>query len=43
MKLKHGTPEYWRDWYWNRGGRDKVQASRKNKPVRPIKKHIKFE
>lgn len=28
-KLKHGTPEYWRDWYWNRGGRDKVQYSRK--------------
>lgn len=22
-------PNYWRDWYWNRGGREKVQASRK--------------
>jgi hypothetical protein len=20
-KLKWGTKEYWRDWYWNRGGR----------------------
>ena len=27
-KLKHGTPEYWKDWYWNRGGREKVQAKR---------------
>ncbi len=21
--------EYWRDWYWNRGGREKTQARRK--------------
>ena len=27
-KLKHGTKEYWMDWYWNRGGREKVQARR---------------
>lgn len=27
-KLKHGTTEYWMDWYWNRGGREKVQARR---------------
>lgn len=27
-KLKHGTKEYWMDWYWNRGGREKVQAKR---------------
>lgn len=27
--FKHGTKEYWLDWYWNRGGRDKVQARRK--------------
>ena len=20
--------EYWKDWYWNKGGREKVQASR---------------
>ena len=29
MKLKSGTKEYWHDWYWNRGGREKVQHSRK--------------
>ncbi len=28
MKYKHGTKEYWMDWYWNRGGREKVQAKR---------------
>lgn len=28
-KLKHGTTEYWMDWYWNRGGREKVQSTRK--------------
>ena len=28
MKYKHGTSEYWMDWYWNRGGREKVQAKR---------------
>lgn len=28
-ELKHGTKEYWMDWYWNRGGRDRVQAKRK--------------
>ena len=27
-KFKHGTKEYWMDWYWNRGGREKVQARR---------------
>jgi len=26
--LKPGTKEYWKDWYWNRGGREKVQARR---------------
>ena len=20
---------YWKDWYWNRGGREKVQSKRK--------------
>ena len=29
MKLQYGTKEYWLDWYWNRGGREKVQARRK--------------
>jgi len=28
MKYKHGTKEYWMDWYWNRGGREKVLAKR---------------
>ena len=28
-KFKSGSKEYWNDWYWNRGGRDKVQATRK--------------
>ena len=27
-KPKHGTKEYWMDWYRNRGGREKVQARR---------------
>ena len=27
-KFKSGSKEYWNDWYWNRGGRDKVQATR---------------
>ena len=21
--------DYWKDWYWNKGGREKVQHSRK--------------
>lgn len=21
-------PGYWKDWYWNKGGREKVQAKR---------------
>lgn len=28
MKDYH-APGYWKDWYWNKGGRDKVQYSRK--------------
>ena len=27
-KFKYGTKEYWMDWYWNKGGREKVQAKR---------------
>ena len=27
--MKYNEPGYWRDWYWNRGGREKVQYSRK--------------
>jgi len=26
---KWNEPGYWKYWYWNRGGRDKVQATRK--------------
>lgn len=25
---KTNPKEYWRDWYWNRGGREKVLATR---------------
>jgi hypothetical protein len=27
--MKDHRPGYWKDWYWNKGGRDKVQHSRK--------------
>ena len=23
------SKDYWKDWYWNKGGRDRVQFSRK--------------
>ena len=26
--IKKSRAEYWKDWYWNRGGREKVQAKR---------------
>ena len=42
MKYKHGTSEYWMDWYWNRGGREKVQARRKTQKE-IIFKHEKFD
>lgn len=25
---KRDRKEYWKDWYWNKGGREKVQATR---------------
>ena len=29
MKQKdYHKPGYWKDWYWNKGGREKVQAKR---------------
>ena len=37
-KLKYSEPGYWRDWYWNRGGREKVQASRK---INEYKRYVK--
>ena len=27
-KPKSTDPDYWKDWYWNRGGREKVKKSR---------------
>ena len=35
MKAKDRS-EYWKDWYWNKGGREKVQYSRK---VTQVKKY----
>lgn len=28
MKNSRSAKEYWKDWYWNKGGREKVQAKR---------------
>jgi hypothetical protein len=28
MKQKKNRSEYWKDWYWNKSGREKVQAKR---------------
>ena len=28
---EYHKPGYWKDWYWNKGGRNKVQTSRKKK------------
>ena len=28
QKFKPGTKEYWKDWYWNKGGKEKVKKSR---------------
>ena len=27
-KIKYNEPGYWKDWYWNKGGREKVQTKR---------------
>jgi hypothetical protein len=27
--MKDHREGYWKDWYWNKGGREKVQAKRK--------------
>lgn len=27
--MKDHKPGYWKDWYWNKGGREKVQSARK--------------
>lgn len=39
-QFKWGTKEYWMDWYWNRGGRDKVQARRKITEYNRYKKSL---
>lgn len=39
-KLKHGTKEYWKDWYWNRGGREKIQAKRHAATVERYRKQM---
>ena len=31
---------YWKDWYWNKGGRDKVQSKRY---IREYIRHLKKE
>ena len=28
MSTRSNFAEYWKDWYWNKGGREKVQAKR---------------
>ena len=37
---------YWKDWYWNKGGRDKVQARRQRVEYKQHDltfKHQKFD
>ena len=36
VRIRHRPPQkeyhkkgYWKDWYWNKGGRERVQAQRK--------------
>lgn len=26
--IKKSRAEYWKDWYWNKGGREKVMSKR---------------
>ena len=40
-KLVAGTKEYWKDWYWNKGGREKVQAKRYISEYERIRKRMK--
>ena len=34
---------YWNDWYWNKGGREKVQYSRKVKQPIDYKKNSQYK
>ena len=36
-------PGYWKDWYWNKGGRDKVQARRTSEEGRLKEKIQRIE
>ena len=29
MSIARKDPGYWKDWYWNKGGRERIQAKRK--------------
>lgn len=42
-KFKSGSKEYWNDWYWNQGGRDKVQATRYIAEYKRLRKKEKCE
>ncbi len=33
MRMSDGKISRWKDWYWNKGGREKVQFSRKTRPI----------
>ena len=43
MKQKdYHKPGYWKDWYWNKGGREKVNLSKKvNQVLNQIEKEKK--
>lgn len=44
MRKDYHKSGYWKEWYWGKGGRDKVQTRRKAaKDTSTIKKHIKFK
>lgn len=41
--MKDHKEGYWKDWYWNKGGREKVQARRKERKNNEVVfKHQKF-
>ena len=42
--MKRSDPEYWKEWYWHRGGREKVQYSRKvTQPLHRILAQQKYK
>lgn len=38
---KTSRAEYWKNWYWNKGGREKVQATRKIREYNRYKEELK--